>query len=510
LDHPASAVGNQLRSSRKFGLGQRLGDPRRKLLMVVKVNDAANGHHSVADSIHGLGAVGYDGDDLESSGFDVQREAKRLVGALLIAAPLAPVLAVILSVLSMATWLRPTGELDPAGLPLWQAALANLAVAWLGLAAIVVVIGLSTARGALPGTYGELRQWLFEIKAWRQYLNSSDFKLPETIDAYAALAELGDLHEHIKRELRENGAHWFLGTGYVNVWRLVHQAQELLVRLVSDTALSYDARSEILRFTGSTMVDGDDAVAQLQASLSILDSSDGKLPSTVTAKDITPTTRLQARDVIQVLRSKADQYRDKARIGLTRARGDVTRTLVMTTLLSYALFWIVLEARYGYELGQVYALGEPAKAAVRVVELATGATTLFLWGALVGLFGQLWVKWNASPDAGEDDFGLSISRVIAEPVLAGVAGMCGVIVLTFGGTLFNNGLAGLTNDATKAALDLQSAFLPGSSPASLLFAAVFALSPNLLISRLQQAGSTLQQNLSTSSAGDGGGMTRKS
>jgi hypothetical protein len=413
---------------------------------------------------------------------------------------------VILSVLSMAGWLLQSGEVNPQGLPLWQAALANLAVAWLGLSALAIVLGLSTAKGALPGTYGELRQWLFEINAWLDWLDTAHrFDLPNTIDAHAALTQLIDLHSHIHVELEENGAHWFLGTGYVNVWRLVHQAQELLVRLVSDSALCLDARSEVLRFSGSDIVDRDDAVAQLQASLAVLET--GK-PGATTV--MMPGDALQARDVIQVMRSKLNQYRDKARIGLTRARGDVTRTLAMTTLLSYAFFWLVVEARYGYELTQVYTLSEPAKAAVRVVELCTGASILFLFGALVGLFGQLWLKWNAAPDAGEDDFGLSISRVIAEPVLAGVAGMCGVILLTFGGTLFSNGVTGLTNDAAKAATDLQNAFLPGSSPASLLFAAIFALSPNLLISRLQQAGSALQQNLSTSSAGDGGGMTGKS
>jgi hypothetical protein len=104
-------------------------------------------------------------------------------------------------------------------------------------------------------------------------------------------------------------------------------------------------------------------------------------------------------------------------------------------MLSYALFWVVVEARYGYDLTQVYTLSSQAKAAVDVLELCTGAVTLFLWGALIGLFGQLWVKWNANPDAGEDDFGLAISRVIAEPVLAGVAGVPGHANVYAGGRM---------------------------------------------------------------------------
>jgi hypothetical protein len=457
----------------------------------------------------GVSTESFDGLRVAARPFDVRSEAKRVVGAILIAAPLAPVLAAILSVLSMADWLAPKVNLE-GGASLWQAALVNLGIAWLSMSVIIVVLGLSTAKGALPGTCGELDQWLFEIGAWLKYLGSPTFPLPHTIYAYSALRELGKLYERIQSDLAENGARWFVGTGYVNVWRLVHQAQETLIRLISDEALPAAARIELLRFGASDIGGRDEAIAQLQAALTLLDSADGKPPAGAATTPTSPNNALQARHIIEVMRAKADQYRDKARIGLARARSDVTRTLTMTTTLSYALFWTVIEARYGFEFAQQTTLTGQQQAVVNVLEMGTGAITLFLWGALVGLFGQLWLKWNANPDAGEDDFGLAISRVIAEPVLAGVAGMCGVVVLTFGGPLLNSGLGGLTNGTVAAAANLQNAFLPGTSPASLLFAALFALSPNLLISRLQQAGSTLQQNLSNSSAGDGGGTSNKS
>jgi hypothetical protein len=529
-------------------------------------------------------------------------ETKRALGALLIAAPLAPVLAVILSVLSLATWLRSPDT--SAGPDLWQAAFINLAIAWLGLAGIAWLLGLSTAKGALPGTYGELVVWLVEIRAWLVHLNTIEYRLP-SLFARTALYQLQWHYQLIRADLDENGSRWFVGTGYVNVWRRVHQAQELLVRLVSDDALPAAARGELMRFNGSQIGGRDDAVTQLEAALSVVDSKEvprsvgalirlldqlatqlsdhaftGPLiaPSTliracdeaidtiddasgifqanslaalraaikalsvnievvVATRDTdvdkvrtaqasiqaaykalkpsitatTPTDVEQARDVIQAMRSKVDEYRDKARSGLARARSDVTRTLTIITMLAYALFWIVIEARFGYEVWhQSNGILTPQTSAnVAIVEMGTGAIALFLWGALVGLFGQLWLKWNATPDGGEDDFGLDISRAVAEPVLAGVAGMCGVVVFTFGGTLLTSGLAGLAAETATAATTLQNAFLPGSFPASLLYAAIFALSPNLLISRLVQSGASLQQNLSGSSAGDGGGMTNK-
>ena len=81
------------------------------------------------------------------------------------------------------------------------------------------------------------------------------------------------------------------------------------------------------------------------------------------------------------------------------------------------------------------------------------------------------------------------------------------LVLAFGGPLLTEGLGNLTKADSSTVTILQNAFLPGSYPASLLYAAIFALSPSLLISRLQQAGAGMQKNLSGSSAGDGGGKS---
>lgn len=532
-----------------------------------------------------------------SSRDQLKDEAQRALGAFLIAAPLAPVLAVIFSVLSLATWFKPPAANTAPAPDFLTPAIANLAIAWTILAILAWLLGLSTARGALPGTYGELVQWLGEIRSWRVNLHTREYPLP-SLQARTAYWQLDWLCQRIRSMLAENGSHWFVGTGYVNVWRQVHLAQEVLVRLISDDALPIAARTELMRYTGSAMTDADTAVAQLTGALAVVDSKPlpraiaelsgvlGELaqrlndkqstaplvaastvlrrcdeaiaavdtsngmydPSTLAAlrsaitavmsdrdivvpsdtsdptkvnnakasvetayKQLKPSTLVTvpsdvevARSVIQVWRAKVDQYRDKARSGLTRTRSDLTRTLTMTAVLAYALFWVVLEARFGFELASTDQ--SPAfQSAMHMVQMATGALALFLWGALIGLFGQLWSKWNANPDSGEDDFGLGISRVVAEPVLAGVAGMCGIVVLTFGGPLLQDGLSGLSK--VTAATDLQNAFLPGTTPASLVFSAFFALSPSLLISRLQQAGAKLQTNLSTSSAGDGGGMS---
>jgi hypothetical protein len=514
-----------------------------------------------------------------------QRQLNRVIGCAIIASPLAPVLAAILSVLSLAVWMSDAGG---GGTTILGAALGNLFIAWLVLALAAWALGLSTAQGALPATYGELVQWLAECDAWIDLLNNSDVRSLSTAAAYSQLCKQ---RFEVGRDLASDGARWFLGTGYANAWVRVHQAQEAMVRIIASDALPLAARVELLRLSGADLSDTAEGIQKLQTALGVLNGSqlgtrvlvlarvldqladerdrndplssdtlNDVVGATVevatiaagavslyearslaalrqTVADLTglrddakpveaaalrqasatlrqqlvllqpletatsPIDEDQVRDVIQTIRMKIDNYRDKARFGLSRTGSDLTRTLTMTAMLAYALFWVVLEARVA---GVAVSLPDQTArvlSAVPVLETAAGGLALFLWGALVSLFSQLWTQSTAAPDTGEDDFGLAISKLLVVPVLAGVAGLCGVVVGTFGGALVNQGLAGLSSAAN--ADTLTNAFLPASSPVGLLYAAIFALSPNLLVARLNAA-AALQGNLSKTSLGDGG------
>jgi hypothetical protein len=526
---------------------------------------------------------------LPDLGAATYRVLERLVGAIVIAAPMAPVLAFILSVLAMGSGIGFATDGQPA---LVQVAIGNLVLAWLVLAIAAVVLGLSTARGALPASYAELAQWLVEVKVWVELLRPLESKLP-SLNARTAYGQLCNQYQEIQRDLKENGAKWFLGTGYVNVWWRVHQAQEALVRVVSTDTLQTYARVELLRVQGSGIASEDDGVGQLSNALTVLNGQDlasrvwvlhaaligladaldrhdqaavvftrtdiGRSAQEVievataartvyeaaelnvlqtavtdlaTSDDVqrgsdgaavrtiadalqarldalqrlplttTPASEQQARDVVYAMRMKVDNYRDKARSGLARGRADLTRTLTLTAMLAYFLFWVVIEASVISILSRPNLGDEPPQILFApVIQTATGALGLFLWGALVSLFAQLYTKSTTPQRTGEDDLGLGVSQTMVVPVLAGIAGLCGVVIGTFGGELLKGGLSGLSNQAD--ATTLAAAFLPGTSPVSLLYAAIFALSPGALIARLSTA-ANFQQSLSNTSVGDGG------
>lgn len=115
------------------------------------------------------------------------------------------------------------------------------------------------------------------------------------------------------------------------------------------------------------------------------------------------------------------------------------------------------------------------------------ATAFYMVGAVSGLFGRFYNEVNANTAV--DDFGLSLARLIATPLLSGLAGIGGVII-----TLV------LSDTLTSAkSIPLESIFT--FDPGYLLTAAAFGLAPNLIISGLQQRTAKYASDLQKSKGG---------
>jgi hypothetical protein len=109
-----------------------------------------------------------------------------------------------------------------------------------------------------------------------------------------------------------------------------------------------------------------------------------------------------------------------------------------------------------------------------------GAVTYYIIGAAVGLFGRL---YNESiTGSAINDYGLSLSRLMAAPLLSGLAAIGGVLLV-----------AALPAANGPTIPTLQSVFT--LTPYYLVIAAVFGLTPNLLIKGLQARSDKLVSDL---------------
>lgn len=177
-----------------------------------------------------------------------------------------------------------------------------------------------------------------------------------------------------------------------------------------------------------------------------------------------PRSVHEARIVVGTVRQTLNAHRDDSRAGLVRARNQLACTAVVTGLISYSVLWLAIMAE------------------VPVDRLRAGIA-FFLIGALVGLFSRLHLDFGS--DTATDDFGLSTMRHLTAPLLSGVAAVLGVALVALTSNM----------NADSAMTVFGSAFQFPAPPIYFLSAALFGLTPGLLIDRLKQQTEQLKNNL---------------
>jgi hypothetical protein len=116
---------------------------------------------------------------------------------------------------------------------------------------------------------------------------------------------------------------------------------------------------------------------------------------------------MEARNVLRDVRRTIDEYRDNLWEGLVTGRNILMGTAIITGLLTYVLlcFAIITGA-------------SPAS--------ISAAIAFYLVGAGVGLFGRLYDESKVENVA--QDYNLTLARIIVTPLLAGIAGVVGVLL----------------------------------------------------------------------------------
>lgn len=188
---------------------------------------------------------------------------------------------------------------------------------------------------------------------------------------------------------------------------------------------------------------------------------------------------MEARNVLRDVRRTIDEYRDSLWEGLVTGRNILIGTAIITSLLTYVLlcFAIITNA-------------SPAS--------ISAAIAFYLVGAGVGLFGRLYDESKVENVA--QDYNLTLARIIVTPLLAGIAGVVGVLLTgLLSVTLLKSALPQTPGPAAPQ-LTLLDNFDIQRNTLGLLIAAAFALTPNLLINTLKKKASDFTDQLRSTSA----------
>jgi hypothetical protein len=276
--------------------------------------------------------------------------------------------------------------------------------------------------------------------------------------------------------------------GYLNAWGKLHRAEEALIEVepvemvirgamhdklaIQDSNLS--SRDELLkkmrqavaeiypamesRFRTNRPGEDSEEIHKLKKHLKQIadkvgidvddDVSDKNIENQVISVEAAARARLTLREIRRTL----NEFRDRLWEGLVRARNNLAATIFIAGLVTHILFIIFI-------LSSI-----PTQSEVLATAIFYGV------GAVFGLAGRIYRESQISTAV--DDYGLSLARLAATPLLSGLAGVGGALL--FSTILVEPNPISITNIFTLNRPDL------------LIAAAFFGLTPNLLIRGLQQ------------------------
>lgn len=275
-----------------------------------------------------------------------------------------------------------------------------------------------------------------------------------------ALARAKRECEVIEKKLKDRGMPWVTGLGYIELWPRVHRAEEALIKVEPYPEVLEGAMRDQSRLENAHMENKEPLLAHLKSAISSLEDPDTDGDAQEKAESHWKTlTKLSE------VRYEINNFRDNTWEGLIHLRNSLADTVVLLGLATYVLLALAIFL-------------EPPR------EVIIWAVTYFLIGAIAGLFARAQAEWGAT--SGVDDFGLSKTKLLQIPWLSGLAATGGVLVTSI-------------LDPKSNTIDLTTVF--SNRPVLIFVAAVFGVTPNLLIQRLdEQAEKTKEDLQSTQSS----------
>lgn len=396
-------------------------------------------------------------------------------------------------------------------------------LAWLLLAPLVRRYAFPSR--SIPSVYDDLRAEYDELKSRFDLLGQSDTGGAAGAKTYLSVAasELGLDGRPELPALR-----WTLASGYVGSWKRLHRVrEELLTELpvdeVVEVAMEYRSRLK-----GSKIANADGFARELELAIlglapDLAPYLDAERPSPVTpsapATD-TPSTQPPAdsstaasptatsgpadegsneRLVVRRIMRTIHEYRDSRRAGLVRSRNRLFATVLFAGTTAYAVLGLALVVR-------------------TETRFVAAGIAYYLLGGVIGLFQQLRAA-SAADTVTEEDYGLSTARLIHTPLFSGIAAVAGVALAVLAPVAAPSSGQTTTSTTTTPArtttsptrgqtgtpVSLKRVFDIENYPAGVVVAAVFGLTPSLLITRLQRQAEQYKADLRGSEAGESHG-----
>ncbi len=399
--------------------------------------------------------------------------ASRLsLGALLPIVPAAAATATV--VLCLANW----PDAGNRGLQL-AIGLGLGLVVWM-IAALLFGPEVTDVESASSETYEELRARVVALKARLVDVQATDeaTRTPGKEAIHEADELLGTLNEELgihRGGRSRSGYRWLVGHGYINAWSTLHQAEDKLLAVEPVSVVYATAVTNLDRLAGTrSSAEAAELTTQLKALLGIDGRANRSGDREVEHREL--LTRLNhdwARALVRESAFLIHRAKNEAWDKIVKKRNQLFMALVLAISLTYAILALAVLADV-------------------TEKTLTAAVTFFLVGAVVGVFNALHLA-STTRNIGVFDYGLAQMRLLVTPVASGIAALAGVVLTNYAGSFLIAGSVATNGGAATPAFD--EIFNLGSNPTGLVVAAIFGLTPRLLLTRLRDQSDSYEQQI---------------
>lgn len=363
---------------------------------------------------------------------------------------------------------------------MWAVPLVGIGVALVAMI-ITSAVAHSFARvgRANPAMATELMSRLIALQADKNAYCGD----PQDSAATAACAATASYVEYIAARLtpaagEPAGHEWASGSGYIGLWTAMHRAEEAMMLVAPPDVVVAHAAYDQSRLRGSNIAGHRQMVTMSKDAVVALagEPADQGLATPVGSSP--SLSQSAARGILAGIRRVVNDYRDGLAGGLVQLRRRLNTSVTFIGLTAYV--GVALAMMSGLGLSHVLA-----------------GSALYLTGVLIGLLQVAYTERNLQSQV--NDYGVSTARMIHVALISGLAGFAGAILAAlltippFGLALLQPG----RNPDILQALNLQT------YPAGLVVAAIFGLTPGLLLKKLRDAGNSMTIDLESSSSGGG-------
>jgi|SRR5215217_871932 len=407
---------------------------------------------------------------------DRVKHANVYLAALRATVPLAAILAVIFTVF-VYVLLGETELSNSEGIKGYAGAFGAFTVIGGFVAAIFIWLAIAiffrrytAADSANRGNYNLLRENLHVLRSQIDHAcHESSGSREEAMACDIASQECSE----IEKGLKGRGMPWVTGIGYIDLWHRVHRAEEALIKVAPPADALAGAMRDESRLMHSTLRNKDLLLKHLRCAVAMLEDSETAECLSYLAEPVncplsdeqrrSPENRVKALTILSEVRHEINYFRDSVWEGIINARNRLADTSAVLGFAAYSLLALAIFMNVPY-----YAI-------VWIV--------VYFWvGALAGLFARSQAEWTT--DTAVDDFGLSTTRLLHIHWLSGIAAVGGVLVTSLADAL-------VANHGGNS----QLSAIFGSQPFLLIVAAVFGLTPDLLVRRLTQQADKYKEDL---------------